>query len=162
MLDLALGLAVGPLPSNGGLVALHALGFNDVINVSGAPSTDLWPAAVTLTMRLLDFRFRDAFAAADGLSPPPLDAREFGAFRDAVDAATDVLLAGRRCGVFCHRGVGRSPLVAAAALIRARGYPREQAMEAIRRLRPEASFTPASLAALDRLDAQPHDLGTRP
>lgn len=148
MLDLALGLAVGPLPSKSGLAALRALGLSDIVNVSGVPSAELWPPEAVLKMRMLDFRFRDAFTAVDGLEPDPMLPAEFEAFRAAVAATADVLSAGRPCGVFCHRGVGRSPLVAAAALIRARAMPRDAALQAIMRLRPEARFSAASLAAL--------------
>lgn len=162
MIDSALGLAVGPLPSSVGLVALRAIGFNDIVNVCGAPSSAIWPATVTQAMRLHDFHFRDAFQAVDCLSPASLDPCEFDAFRDAVDTVASALAEGRRCGVFCHLGVSRSPLVAAAALIRARGLPRDEAIGAVRRLRREAVFTPASLAALDRLCVRPVRLGSTP
>lgn len=153
MWDARLGAGLCPLPSRRTLAFFHGLGARRVVNVSGVSSADLYGDTLPADLICRDFRFPDVFTRRSDGEEAWIALGEAG--RDALVAAVDctamALSGSTPVLLFCHLGVGRSPLVLAMALTRARGMNRDQAIAAVRAIRPEAGFSPAALSIWKRL-----------
>lgn len=156
MWDASLGAGLSSLPSLRTLAFFHGLGARCVVNVSGAGSAEIYGDDLPTGLVCHDFRFPDVFTRrGDGEAAwAELGVSGRAALAGAIRCTIDALAASVPVLVFCHLGVGRSPLVLAIALERARGLPREQAMAAVKSIRPGAAFSPAALAVWTRLDAE--------
>jgi hypothetical protein len=153
MWDAGLRAGLGSLPSLRTLAFFHGLGVRRVVNVSGASSVELYGAALPGDLVCRDFRFADVFTGREDADAAwaELGATGQDALAAAVRCTAEALAVATPVLVFCHLGVGRSPLVLAMALEQARGMGRAQAMAAVKAIRTGAAFSPAALGVWDRL-----------
>jgi predicted protein tyrosine phosphatase len=154
-------LHISSLPSLQDLQAWQHNGIRSLLNVSGININDLYPANVLASFDIAQMTFADVFSNGILVNTyTPIEAVSTDAYlqltteahRLALLAAVQTLVEHLKTQtpicVFCHRGQGRSPLVAAAA---AQQVYRESFSEAIARtqlIRPAALFTDISLSAL--------------
>ena len=159
-------LSIGPLPDASELDALCGAGIRALINVSGVDLTDIHSGNLLDRFQLGQWTMRDIFTAE-----PPIDlhggvndadvalyttastSEERTALREAVDYAAEYLRSDEAVFVCCHRGRGRSPLTAAAALGRAKGIAALEAMRQVAAQHAPAHFSMVSLAAACWLEA---------
>lgn len=155
MWDAGLGAGISSLPSVRTLAFFHGLGARRVVNVSGASSAELYGTALPGDLLCRDFRFADVFTRREDADAAWAELGTTGqdALAAAVRCTAEALAVATPVLVFCHLGVGRSPLVLAMALERARGMSRAQAMAAVKAIRAGAAFSPAALGVWDRLQA---------
>jgi hypothetical protein len=154
-------LYISSLPSIKDLRAWQHNGIGYLLNVSGIDINEMYSTNVFESFQLVQITFADIFTKGDIVN---VDAtidksssenylqlatdEEQQALLSAVQALVEQFQLGTQSCVFCHRGQGRSPLVAAAALGR---FYRESIAQAIARTRiihPPAIFTDISLSAL--------------
>ena len=158
--DYSRTLRIGVLPSESQLDGLLKQGFRRLINVYGVPLTDIYPQRHWPQFTVSDFVFADVFSQAEAtevccasgdrqedLYLARTDAGQRWQFLAAVAALTDCLRRRQPCYVFCQKGRGRSPAVAAAALLSAFHLPLAEALTVVQRLRPQACLTEVSIAA---------------
>ncbi len=156
MWDAGLGAGLCALPSLRTLAFFHGLGARRAVNVSGASSADLYGEELSLGLSCSDFRFADVFTRREDADAAWIELGEAGRaqLRAAVDCTAAALASATPVLVFCHLGVGRSPLVLAMALEQARGMARDRAIAAVRAIRAEAAFSPAALGVWARLGTE--------
>lgn len=164
-------LRVGPLPSTADLRALERWGCRDLVNVSGIDLRRSHPRLEDHGLRLRQYRFRDVFTPAPGLDAATLaryddPAPQIDYMRSATDderaeflSATRAVAASLRrqrpVYLCCHRGQGRSPAVAAAALHSVYPLPAGHRWRAVMTVAPGAHISPVTLAAAAWYLAQP-------
>lgn len=152
-------VAVSPLPDTQAFLGWQREGFNRWISLCGVGAADLLDHGETpIDIEGMVFRLPDPFSASE-----PWDGREQLGARDFLDHSTPVLRAnllqavralarsleqGERVVVFCHLGLSRSPLVAAAGLMLARRLDPLEAWAAVVRDNHELRLTRLALAAL--------------
>ncbi len=164
MWDLALGLGVAPMPSRGSLAVLRSLGFTALINVSGSRSAHIYSSADLSGLAAYDYPFPDVLTVGVDAQTAldRLGADGLASIAAAVARLISLMQQHSRVLVFCHLGVGRSPLVAAMALSEVKGMSRACACASIRRLRPTAQFTEISMVVWDRVLAHLSEHGAQP
>lgn len=154
------GLSIGALPDRAELLRLLRAGTLDVINVSGVDLRHVHGLAVPSGLRIAEFGFPDLFSREDGDSEAwqLFHATHGARIEQATCHLAAVLTSGRPVHCCCHQGRFRSPLVAAAGLMRAFALRVQDAMDIISAKHPKASFTPRSRWMLDRLatGGKPH------
>jgi hypothetical protein len=154
-------LSISSLPSLQDLQAWQQNGVSYLLNVSGIDIKDLYSEKDLKPFGITQTTFADVFSAGVlvdaniSLETVTTDAylqlsteEHRQAFLKAVQTLVEQLKSHTPTCVFCHRGQGRSPLVAAAA---AGQFYRESIPEAIARIRiirPPALFTDISVSAL--------------
>ncbi|MCU0754394.1 MAG: hypothetical protein MUE46_04635 [Xanthomonadales bacterium] len=155
MWDASQGAGLSSLPSRRTLACFHGLGVRYGVNVSGASSAEIYGDELPPGLVCHDFRFADVFTRREDAAAAWIELGEAGrtALTAAVRCTAEALAAAVPVLVFCHLGVGRSPLVLAMALEQARGMSRAQAMATVKALRSGAAFSPAALGVWDRLQA---------
>ncbi|NKI36347.1 dual specificity protein phosphatase family protein [Wenzhouxiangella sp. XN79A] len=152
-------VTVSPLPDSEAFRGWQREGFNRWISLCGVGASDLLDRDETpIEIEGMVFRLADPFSASD-----PWDGREQLGARDFLEHSTPVLRAnllravralvrsleqGERVVVFCHLGLSRSPLVAAAGLMVARRLDPLSAWAAVARTNDELRLTRLALAAL--------------
>jgi predicted protein tyrosine phosphatase len=148
MWDISLGLGISALPTRSSLALFRTLGFSELINVSGTVTSSLYTPSDLAGLMHADFSFTDALSSAtdaaaiiEALGPEGM--REI---KNAVEHTAACLRAHRAVMVFCHLGVGRSPVVATMALMLARQCSVEEAARIVTRLRPKAALHEPVLA----------------
>lgn len=131
------------------------------INVSGIDINQIYPKSALSEYNISQFDFADVFTDGEKLT----DFSELGqiktkryedisvqAHRDALLAAVKVLSTHLEnessTGIFCHRGLARSPLVAAAALNHVYDEPLAESIARVHQIHPPAYFTDISISAL--------------
>ncbi len=129
--------------------------------ISRAPLAREWPAIKAAGIRsVLDLRLAECAEGVSesvGLAYLNLPVTDGGApTADEMRYATE-WVAGQIAGVgpvliHCREGLGRSPLVACAALIRL-GFPLSEAFLVVRRARPHMVFSDRQIAALQAFAA---------
>jgi predicted protein tyrosine phosphatase len=131
------------------------------INVSGVDIKQVYPEAALADFVIAQFEFADIFTDGEkrvdfteleDISPGRYENASEERHRSAFLAAVNALIVQLEnkvpTGVFCHRGMARSPLVAAAALNRFHNETLAQSMERVQRLHRPAYFTDISISAL--------------
>ncbi|MGZ8218418.1 hypothetical protein [Methylomagnum sp.] len=154
-------LLLGGLPGPDRLAAFANGGLRRLVNVSGVDLADIYGPAALAAFAPSNHFFADVFSEGEPLtdsthwnaiSPGTYLARtdppEQQALLEAIAAVHASLVSAERVFVFCTYGQGRSPLVAAAALLRLEARPVPDILNLIQSLQPAARFTDLSLAAL--------------
>ena len=154
-------LRVGPLPSQDRLVDLWQVGVRQLVNVSGVDLGEVYPLQYWSEFELAQFSFVDIFSVEQPLLPEQAaqqvdptvyldiaDTEEREQFLTAVQVTAAALARRRPTFLFCHRGLGRSPTVAAAALRRVTGAPLPAVWQAVFNIQPQAQLSQISLAAV--------------
>ncbi|MBT9097850.1 hypothetical protein KFZ76_09030 [Methylovulum psychrotolerans] len=154
-------LLISGLPNSDTLQVWQKNGIRCLLNVSGIDIFELYPDYNLAAFTVAQFTFADIFTLAPPVEATALADSDLGSLyvqltdshqRQALLAAVQCLQAQLQnripTSVFCHRGQGRSPLVAAAAY---QHFYQETGQQAIARIlaqhRP-AVFTHLSLSAL--------------
>jgi predicted protein tyrosine phosphatase len=160
-------LKISALPSTKELAELTAAGFSKFVSVCGVQLSEIY--AIEFPAQLIEsgFAFQDVFSDGDPLGAKiPGGSADSGIylgvttdgdrqqFLQSVAAVTEGLRKAIPTCVFCHRGIGRSPVVAAGALMQFDAVSIEQAVRSIQQLHPRSRFTSISLAALKWLTEQ--------
>lgn len=154
-------LRVGPLPSHDKLTGLWQAGVRQLVNVSGVDLGEVHPPRYWSEFELAQFSFVDIFSAEQPLPPEQAEqqvnpalyldaagANEREQFLTAVQITAAALARRQPTFLFCHRGRGRSPTVAAAALRRITGAPLTDVWQAVFDIQPRAQLSRISLAAV--------------
>lgn len=141
------GLRISGLPTRDSLRLSKVLGTEVLVNCSGSASMDIYGKELLAGLEVHDFRFPDVFTRGECLSRAidELGAAGIDEIRRATEVVAEALRRGRRTLLFCHLGLGRSPLVGAMALERSGLADATTAMSAIRAIRPGAEFSPVAL-----------------
>lgn len=157
-------VAVSPLPDAAAFLDWERDGFSRWISLCGVGASDLRdqdePAAV---LEGLVFRLSDPFSQSEPWDgEEQLEPRVFlehsspvlrANLLQAVRALVQSLERGERVVVFCHLGLSRSPLVAAAGLMLAHDLPPLEAWAAVARAHRDLKLTRLALAALIWLES---------
>ena len=140
MWDIELGLGISPIPTRSSLALFRTLGFTELVNVCGSNSGNVYTEAELSGLVCTDFPFPDRFSTATDAASifSNLSIADMVHLRGAVSKTAEFLKLQRRVVVFCHLGIGRSPVVALMALMLARRCRAEAAARIIFRLRPMA------------------------
>jgi hypothetical protein len=154
-------LKISCLPSLKELQLWRTQGIRSLVNVSGVDLFELYPHEPLADLHIIQCPFADVFTSATarhddaacfhndrgekyvGMST----AEHRHAFLTAVGSVAIQLQNHVPTSVFCHRGIGRSPLVAAAAFGHIFNEPAAQAIARTRTLHPPAQFTTISVSA---------------
>lgn len=154
-------LRVGSIPSWSELTSLRRSGYTHLVNVSGVDLVDMYLEATMSAFSLSQFAFSDVFS----VGRPVLPDADLGSITedlyisrtdpihrqqllDAVAVAIDNVQRGERTYVFCHRGQGRSPTVAAAVLKYTAEMSTAAALRAVKIIRPGACLTDITVSAI--------------
>jgi hypothetical protein len=148
-------------PSPGKLAELNREGVRHLINVSGIDLLAVYGQESAAGFSLEQYAFKDVFSVGLPISanhpvetiPADLYVRqslpgERAAFCQAVGALSRHLERNEPTFVFCHKGVGRSPCVVAAAMAYCHGADFPEIMKLLRFLNRHALFTDVSCAAV--------------
>ncbi len=157
-------VAVSPLPDAATFLHWERDGFTRWISLCGVGASDLLDQDDPMAaLEGLVFRLSDPFSQSE-----PWDGEEQLAARVFLEYSSPVLRAnllqavralvqsleqGERVVVFCHLGLSRSPLVAAAGLMLACNLPPLEAWAALAREHPDLQLTRLALAALIWLES---------
>ena len=154
-------LRIGSLPSESQLDELLAQGYRHLINVYGVALAEIYPRRQWSQFVVSNFVFTDVFSQTEPAEAhnnhgsmqsdvylARTDNGQRRQFLAAVAALTDCLRRMQPCYVFCHKGQGRSPTLAATALLCAFRLPLTEALTVVQRLRPQARLTSVSIAAM--------------
>ena len=154
-------LHIAQFPSFKELQLWQNLGIYCLLNVSGINLYDIYDAISLAPFDIEQIPLVDFFT-----SQPNMDAishaqlfnsylycqhaceQQQQALLAAVDFLSHQLTYQVPTTIFCHRGLGRSPLVVAAALQRFYGESPAQAIARTRAVQPHALFSEVSLSAL--------------
>lgn len=154
-------LLISALPSPQILALWRQNGIGHLLNVSGVDAYAIYQPGALAGFSVSQEKLVDVFTTAPPLAQSAdaaldgaklylqlTDEGQRLAFLSAVRTLLDKLHTFTPTAVFCHRGQGRSPLVAAAALQAFYHEPIADAVSRVQALHPPAQFTHASLSAL--------------
>ena len=139
-------LSIGSLPSADELKRLSERGFYTLVNVSGVSLDELFPADFLSSFKRYEFRFRDAFSDLNLTSAQwqQFQRTDMIEVMRAVERLSELVRLDYAVHIFCHQGLSRSPLVAAAALMNTFQLSAHEAMQEILRKQPRAQFSARS------------------
>lgn len=154
-------LHISALPSLKTLQLWQTMGIEHLVNVSGIDIIELCEPSILEAFTINQFSFNDVFTKADIITSLSnyqsiiIDSylavsHEIHrlALLEAVQTVINQLQLQIQTCVFCHRGLGRSPLVVAAALQQFYDESISQAIIRTYAIQPHAQFTEISLSAL--------------
>jgi hypothetical protein len=157
-------LLISSLPGPDHLQALERAGFRRLINLSGVDLAEIYGHQALADFQSERFVFADVFSCGNlippiglGNEPPKMDEAPYLAsaskterqqFLAAILATNRALSEGDPVLVFCDRGIGRSPVVALAALLCRGHHDLMAGLHCIAQLQPRAVVTEMSLSAL--------------
>jgi len=154
-------IRISGLPSLVDLQAFRNAGISTLLNVSGVNIMDIYPEDALAFFSITQLTFADLFTSGsilktvDGIGPISTNAYlqvscedERHALLAAVQMVAGQLQSQTPTWVFCHRGLGRSPLVVAAAFLRFYRVSVKEAVAKTRAIHAPAQFTDISLSAL--------------
>ena len=131
------------------------------VNVSGIDVYQIYPELVSSDYSISQFDFADIFTDGEKLTnfseiekitSELYESVSVEQHRHALLAAVNAVVVQLEnqvsTGVFCHRGLARSPLVAAAALNHFHNESLPQSIARVQALHPRAYFTDISISAL--------------
>jgi hypothetical protein len=159
-------ISIGGLPTEAEMNALFQRGVKSLINVSGIKLSELYPEQLYDCWDLNEYFFSDIFskdqdtnALDSSLNQPerfiatanPLHKEQF---LQSVRAASRALRQHESVHIFCHHGVGRSPVVTLAAICQVWQMPLSKAIALVENLRPQCRITAMSVAASRWIDLQ--------
>jgi hypothetical protein len=160
-------LIVSPLPSHAEIVEMAAAGFSRFVSVCGVQLRDIYADELPAGLVESRYTFQDVFSdgivlgariesehADSDIYVELTTADDRQEFLQSVTAVTEGLRHAIPTCVFCHRGIGRSPVVAAASLLQYESSSFARAIRSIRLLHPRARFTTTSLSALKWITEQ--------
>lgn len=138
------------------------------INVAGVDIHQVYPKLAIPNGAVAQFEFADVFSNGELLTNlKPIhadlylsvsDTKHHHALLASVIALIEQFKNTVPTGIFCHRGLARSPLVAAAALNYYYQEPIAVSIQRVRHIHPPAYFTDISLSALFWLKEELHQL----
>lgn len=154
-------LHISSLPSVAELQLWRNEGITRLLNVSGVDIIDIYPVEALVDFHISQLQFADVFTNGIPISSVEDDVlansetylqlsipeHRLG-FLKAVQTLLNQLRLQTNTSVFCHRGIGRSPLVVAAAFQHYYAEPTSHAIARTRTLHRPALFTDISLSAL--------------
>jgi hypothetical protein len=139
------------------------------INVSGIDINQIYPKQALSPYTISQFEFADVFtdgkkltdfSALESINTEHYESVSELEHRNAFLAAIKVLILQlsdeRSTRIFCHRGLARSPLVAAAALNHIHDESLAQSIARVHQIHPPAYFTDISISALLWCEQQLH------
>lgn len=155
-------LYISSLPSLQDLERSHNIAHvQHWINVSGIDIYQIYPKQALSPYTISQFEFADVFtdgkkladfSALENIKTELYESVSELEHRNAFLAAVKVLIMQlgdeRSTRIFCHRGLARSPLVAAAALNYIRDESFQQSIARVHQIHPPAYFTDISISAL--------------
>jgi hypothetical protein len=155
-------LYISSLPSLHELARFHHVTHvQHWINVSGIDINQIYPIPALSAYSISQFNFADVFTDGEKLvdfselKHIPIEVYENVSeliHRFALLAAVKTLITQFEnqvpTGIFCHRGLARSPLVAAAAINYIHNESLFQSIARVQKLHPPAYFTDVSISAL--------------
>lgn len=161
-------LKIGGLPSLRELALAHQAGYDCLINVSGVDLQAFFPAELLEPFTLSQYIFSDIFSRLGKIDGQfkfndinvdaytalaiPADREQFFL---AAQCLAMSLAAGHRTYLFCHRGQGRSPVVAGAAMaMLSAGLDYKELYQSLINIHPQAHLSPISFAAITWCKAQ--------
>lgn len=161
-------LRIGGIPTRADLKMLSGAGIQQLINVSGVGLGQIYADDALDTFTLNEFFFSDVFSEGRTLNPAILEIMSAAAFCEAmsetmraefiaaVQVVGDCLCGEKAIYLFCHRGVGRSPAVAVAALVYAMHVAVSDAIAMVMQVRGCAEITEMTLSSVSyALEALP-------
>ncbi len=162
-------LFISSLPSLTELKKIRKLrGVKTLLNVAGVDIREIYQAQDLTGFEIAQFEFADVFSKgnpASGLSKGEADYVELyesvsepshrHGFSQAVKTLKASLEEGKPTLIFCHRGLSRSPLVAAAALNLIYEEPIEKSLNRVRKIHPPSEFTDLGISAILWCKSQP-------
>lgn len=132
-----------------------------LINVAGVDIREIYEAPGLAGFEISQFEFADVFTKgrpatglltemADnvGLYESVSESNHRLGYSQAVKSLKTALEEGRPTMIFCHRGLSRSPLVAATALNLMYEEPIEKSLNRVRKIHPAAEFTDIGISAM--------------
>ncbi len=159
-------ISIGGLPSEAEIQALFLRGVQALVNVSGIKLAELYPEQRYDCWDLNEYFFSDIFSSDQdicsldaGVSQPERFSASASPFQQqqvlqSVQAVSRVLRNHESVHIFCHHGVGRSPVVALAAICHVWHLPLAQAIAVVEGLRPQCRITAMSVAASQWIEQQ--------
>lgn len=155
-------LYISSLPSLQELERYHSIvHLQHWINVSGIDIHQIYPKPALLGYSISQFDFADVFTngkiltdfssleqISTHLYKRVSELKHRRAFLEAVKALITQIEKYNTTGIFCHRGLARSPLVAAAALNHLHNESLAQSIDRVQQLHSPAYFTDISVSAL--------------
>lgn len=159
-------ISIGGLPTESDMNALFVRGVKSLVNVSGIKLSELYPRQHYDCWDLNEYFFSDIFskdqdasALDSSLNQPErymntATTLQQAQFLQSVQAVTRVIRQHESVHVFCHHGVGRSPVVTLAAICQVWQLPMAKSIALVERLRPQCRITAMSVAASRWIDLQ--------
>ncbi len=155
-------LFISSLPSLIELERLNKIrGVNNLVNVAGVDMNEIYAKAQLSDFTILQYNFADVFARGKSITDFSKVEKSYAnlyesvsdnehriAFANAVKGLKQLLENGQPTLIFCHRGLSRSPLVAASALNLFHDESLAQTIERIHSIQPSAHFTDVGISAL--------------
>ncbi|MBK8814914.1 MAG: hypothetical protein IPN42_05115 [Methylococcaceae bacterium] len=155
-------LFISSLPSLIELERLNKIrGVNSLVNVAGVDIKEIYTESQLLGFTILQYDFADVFTHGNSITDFSKEEKIYVnlyetvseiehriAFANAVKGLKQLLENGQPTLIFCHRGLSRSPLVAASALNFIHDESLTQTIERIHSIQPSAQFTDVGISAL--------------
>lgn len=146
------GLTLGALPERAQLLRLVRAGTYDLVNLSGFDLRRVHGPGLPAKLQIAEYGFPDLFSETGSDEAWQAFKTLHGPrIAEATNWVANLLGSGQPVHCCCHQGRSRSPLVAAAGLMRAFGMSSQTAIHIITERHPEAAFTARSLWMLDTL-----------
>lgn len=152
-------ISIGGLPTKAEINALFLRGVRSLVNVSGVKLSEVYPQQRWDCWNLNEYFFSDIFSTALDLSSIEDATHQSSFFEEranpehrqqflqSVQTLSHILLNHESVHVFCHHGVGRSPVVTLAAICQVWSLSLPEAMSLVQKLRPQCRITSMSIAA---------------